>query len=449
MAFDTDGMKKRRMQKNEELHKRLQQQKKLMLRLVAAVGILIGCAVLIFFVPWGRYETGPQQTQPQQTQPQQTQPQQTDPLQTDPTGTGVIPETTEDLSARELYTVIHIAAAGDLNVTDKMVASGGITFDFSQVFQDVMPLLSDADLTLLNFEGILCGNPYGSQLGSAPPQVLTALTNAGVDMLQVANSKIINNGMFGLETTLQSIRNAGLLSVGAYATNQDYSRSGGYVIQEVGGIRVAFVAFTKGMDGMALPEGNEDCVNLLYEDYSSNYKKINSTKIKRILRNVENQKPDITIALLHWGSEYNDAHNATQESIKEMMFAGGVDAIIGTHPHYVQQIELNEQDGTFIAYSLGDFISDAERSGTEYSIVLNLEITRNNISGETKVTGYEYTPIFTVADEKGILKVVRLREAIKAYEAGHVSRVTKETYDQMVYALGRVESRVHPPEEKK
>ena len=426
MAFDTDGMRNRRKQKNEELQQRLQQQKKLMMRLLAAAGILLGCAVLIFFVPWGMYETGPQQTEPGVT------------LNTDP-----VVETTEDALIRDPYTVIHIAAAGDLNVTDKLVASGGITFDFSQVFQDVMPLLTDADFTVLNFEGILSGNPYGSQLSSAPSQVLTALNNSGVDMLQVANSKIINNGMFGLQSTLQTIQNEGMLSLGAYATNQDYSRSGGYVIQDVGGVRVAFVAFTKGMDGMALPEGSEDCVNLLYSDYSSNYKKVNSTKIKRVLRNVENAKPDITIALLHWGSEYNDAHNATQESIKSLMFENGVDAIIGTHPHYVQQVTLNE-DGTFVAYSLGDLISDAERAGTEYSIVLNLEITRNNISGETKVTGYEYTPIFTAQQTDGTLKVVRLKEAIRAYEAGHVNRVTKEEYDKMIYALSRVESRVNP-----
>lgn len=430
MNFDTDGIKKRRTQKNEERQQRLQQQKKLMTRLFAALGILIGCAVLIFCVPWSMYETGPHQTDPQQTET----------LQTEPTGTDIVPETTEAVSSRDPYTVIHIAAAGDLNVTDKLVASGGITFDFSEIFLDVIPLLTDADFTVLNFEGILNGSPYGSQLNSAPPQVLTALKNAGVDMLQVANSKIYKNVMYGLEATLQSIQNAGMLSVGAYASNKDFNSSGGYVIQDIDGVRVAFVAFTKGIDGMALLEGSENCVNLLYEDYASNYKKINSTKIKRILRNAENQKPDITIALLHWGSEYNDAYSATQESIKELMFANGVDAIIGTHPHYVQKMELNE-DGTFIAYSLGDFISDADRAGTEYSVVLDLEITRDNMTGETKVTGYSYTPIFTAVDEKGVQRVLRLREGIAAYDAGHVNRVTKETYDKMIYALKRVDER--------
>ena len=430
MNFDTDGMRKRRSQKNEERQQRLQQQKKLMQRILAAVAILIGCAILIFFVPWSKYETGPDQTEPTQTEPIQTGTDVTEP----------VVETTKEESSRDPYTVIHIAAAGDLNVTDKLVASGGITFDFSQMFLDVIPLLTDADYTLLNFEGILCGSPYGSQLGSAPPQVLTALQNAGVDMLQVANSKIINNGMYGLETTLQSIRNAGLQSLGAYTTNKEYRDSGGYVIQEIDGIRVAFVAFTKGMDGMALPEGSEDCVNLLYEDYASNYKKVNTTKIKRVLRNAANQNPDIIIAMVHWGSEYNDAHSATQESIKNLLFDNGVDAIIGSHPHYVQEMELRS-DGTFIAYSLGDFISDAERAGTEYSVVLNLEITRDNLSGETKITNYEYTPIFTASDEKGVLRVLRLREGIKAYEAGHVNRVTKEVYEQMLYALKRVDER--------
>ena len=439
MNFDTDGMRKKRSQKNEQRQQRLRQQKTLLLRIFAAVGILIGCAALIFLVPWSDYETGPRPTEPTE-------------IETVPTGTDTtentapnettepVTETTEEGILRDPYTVIHIAAAGDLNVTDKVVASGGITFDFSQMFLDVIPLLTDADFAVLNFEGILSGSPYGSQLASAPPQVLTALQNAGVDMLQVANSKIINNGMPGLQTTLQSIQNAGLLSVGAYASNKDYKNSGGYVIQDIGGIRVAFVAFTKGMDGMALLDGNEDCVNLLYEDYASNYKKINTTKIKRVLRNAANQNPDIIIALVHWGSEYNDTHSATQESIKSLLLDNGVDAIIGTHPHYVQEMELRD-DGKFIAYSLGDFVSDAERAGTEYSVVLNLEITRDNLSGETKITGYEYTPIFTAADENGVLRVIRLREGIKAYESGHVNRVTKETYDKMVYALKRVEER--------
>ena len=59
--------------------------------------------------------------------------------------------------------------------------------------------------------------------------------------------------------------------MGAWANNQEAKESGGYTIREVNGIRVAVVAFSKGMDSMALPAGSENCVNLLYEDYDTEY----------------------------------------------------------------------------------------------------------------------------------------------------------------------------------
>ena len=40
------------------------------------------------------------------------------------------------------------------------------------------------------------------------------------------------------------------------------------------------------------------------------------------------------------------------------------------------------------------------------------------------------------------MKVVRLREAIAAYEAHQLDRVTESTYEAMQYALGRVEARI-------
>ena len=75
-------------------------------------------------------------------------------------------------------------------------------------------------------------------------------------------------------------------------------------------------------------------------------------------------------------------------------------------------------------------------------MLLDLEITKDNITGETKITGYSYTPIFTVTQEGMPRKVVRIREAMEAYEAGYIDRVSKQTYDAMAYALTRIEARV-------
>ena len=108
----------------------------------------------------------------------------------------------------------------------------------------------------------------------------------------------------------------------------------------------------------------------------------------------------------------------------------------------MQKISWDPQAGTFVAYSLGDFLSDAQQPGSEYSVILDLEITKNNDTGETKITGYSYTPIFTVTQDGQLVKVVRIKEAMAAYEAGYIDRVSKETYEAMAYALERIEARV-------
>ncbi len=352
------------------------------------------------------------------------------------------PEQTEPPVVAE-DTVLHIVAGGDVNITDKVVASGGAAYDYSSVFLDVLPILTGADLTLLNFEGSVYGTPYGSELHSAPVQLLTALKNAGVDVLQTANSHSVTNGLRGLTATNDAIRAAGLQPLGTYADTAEYKQYKGYLLYEISGVKIALVAFTKGMDGRSLPEGSEDCVNLLYTDYSSTYKSINEDRITEVLRAVAREEPDITIAMLHWGSEYNDQANSTQTKICRLMRELGVDAIIGTHPHYVQQMGIDSDSGLFTAYSLGDFLGDAEIAGTNYSVLLDLEITRDGATGKTTVTGWDYIPIYLHYGEDGSLQLLRIREAVTAYENDYIGKVSAEVYSAMKSALTRIESRVN------
>lgn len=419
----------RRTQRAQERQRREQQrqrdQKKMMVRLAVALAALILCAVVILAVALTRHNAGtPTQPTEQTPELQQT----TAPAVTEPT------------------TVIHIVAGGDLNVTDGTVAAGNRTgvYDYSGVFLDVAPILADADLTLMNFEGNLYGEPYGSQNVSAPQQMVQALADAGVDLVQAANSWSIRNGIFGLQSTLQGIRAAGMEPLGAYASQEEFDASKGYYIRSIGGIRVAFVAFTKGMDNMGLPAGCEDYVNLLYTDYSTAYSKVDTAGITSILRSVAEEQPDLTIALLHWGSEYNENISSTQKKIVKLMAEEGVDAILGTHSHRLQQMGFDEKTGIFVAYSLGDLFGDASMPATAYSVILNLEITKDNQTGATSITGYDYTPIYTVCDpETGApLKVLRIRQAVKAYEQFFVGRVDEATYTGMSTALTRIEERI-------
>jgi len=103
---------------------------------------------------------------------------------------------------------------------------------------------------------------------------------------------------------------------------------------------------------------------------------------------------------------------------------------------------LDPETGTFVAYSLGDFFSDAQQPGSEYSVILDLEITRDNTTGETSITNYSYTPIFSVVEEGKDAKVLQIHQAMRAYEAAYLERVTQKTYEAMAYALQRIEARV-------
>lgn len=337
-------------------------------------------------------------------------------------------------------TVIQLVAAGDLNINDAVVAAGGQEYNYTDTFMDVSHLLAAGDITVLNFEGNLCGAPYGTATSSAPQALIEALSKCGVDMLQLANSYSINHGISGLQATIQSVKEAGMEPLGVYADERAYKLGKGYTIKDVQGVKIAFVAFTKGMDGMTLPQGSEHCVNVLYSDYDSTYQELDKDAIHQVFDAVAEENPDLTVAMLHWGSEFNDTISKTQENLVKLLQERGVDAIIGTHPHYVQQMTYDPESGQFVAYSLGDFLSDGERSGTEYSVILQLEITKS--AAQTKITGYSYTPIFSVAERGMPLRSMRIRESIAAYESNYIKRVTDRTYESMTYALGRIDTRI-------
>ena len=438
MAYD-DELSRRREKREAARQKQLQEQKRLRTMLIVAGVILVLCtAGIILLARNFGGDPAPEVQTPAATEA---------PVQTLPSE-----ETEATTSRRNAATTIHIRAAGDLNITNSVVESGLVAsgYDYTRPFLDVAHLLSEADLTMLNFNGNISGEPYGSATVSSPSQILDALRSIGVDIVQTANCASVHNGLIGLKSTLSAVRQAGLTPIGSYATPQDYVADKGYTICDIQGIKVAVVAFSKGVGGMGMPAGNEDCVNLLYTDYASYYQKVNKERIDAILKAAAAEKPDITIAMLHWGSEFNDVISESQQYIAALMLKRGVDVIIGSHPHMVQKIEFNESAGTLVAYSLGDFFGDASRDGTYYSIILDLEITKDPEMGTTKVTGFSYTPIFTVKESEsadGFRRVVRIEQAMKAYEQNYVDKVTDSAYANMQKALKRIKARVTGVEE--
>ena len=436
MAIDPEELNQRRKQREEQRKKRRRAKRLMVLRLVIAALVLAGCG-------YGIYRMTQTAGQPIQA----TLATQPDVVETEPPETEA--PTVARLDQEKEPVTINLVAGGDLNITDKVIWSGqeGGEFNYTKAFMDVAPILSEADLAFMNFEGNVCGAPYGTATTSAPVQIIEALKNAGVDMLQVANSCSITNGVLGLTSTLNNIRSVGLETLGAYTSEEEFNRTKGYTIVTINDVKIAFVAFTKGVGGLGMPAGSENCVNILYEDYYTKYQKINRTKIEAILKAAEAEKPDLTVALLHWGSENNDTVYETQEDIVYIMQKAGVDVIIGSHPHRVQHVTYDELTGNLVAYSLGDFFGDGKKDGTFYSILLDIEITKDYETGVTRVTDWTYVPIYTLSETEcdGDRRVIRIENAMSAYEMNFVDKVTESCYENLKFSLERIKARIVPP----
>lgn len=434
MALDRDELNKRRQEREAQRKQRQKAKRMMYIRIAIACVVLIGCGVGIFMMTRGNENT-PADAPVMSTEVVEVTEEVTVPVTEEPRG-----------AWDQAPVTINLVAAGDLNVTDKVIWSGqeGSNFDYTNAFMDVAPIFSEADLSVLNFEGNVCGTPYGSATVSAPIEMIQALKKAGVDMMQLANSCSISNGLIGLNSTLNNIRASGIEPLGAYSSVEEFRRSKGYTIVTVQDIKIAFVAFTKGVGSLGMPAGSEDCVNILYKDYYTTYREVDTEGITSILKAAKTESPDLIVAMLHWGSEDNDTIYDTQESIVKLMQKNGVNVIIGSHPHRVQKVTYDENNGNLVAYSLGDFFGDGTKSGTNYSIMLDLTITKNYESGITRVTDWDFVPIYTLSESEcdGKRRVIRIDNAMSAYELNFVDKVTSDCYKNLQFAVDRINARV-------
>ena len=425
MAHEQENNQIRRRPRSRQRRRRQPSRLLLLLAAILTVAVLIAAGVLLVLLLRPGAEPAPTQPTIMQTQPTAPQPTQ--------------PKTT-----------ITLAFGGDLNITDNVVSAGDhlTHYDYTDLLLDIAPILAGADASVINLEGTLYGQPYGGDSASAPPELMDALAAAGVDFIQMANSYSIYNGLSGLRQTLAGIRQAGMEPLGAYANNEEFEQNRGFTLRNINGVKVAFVSFTKGMeDGLRLPSGSEHCVNLLYKDYTSTYSDIDEEGITAILRDVALEEPDVTIALLHWGSAYNGIVSDSQKKIVKLMQKEGVDAIIGNHSHYVQEVQYDQEKGTLVAYSLGDLLGDAKKANTNASTILQLQITKDPATGKTTISGYDHTPIYiatTQTDGVTRTKVLRIRDAMAAYEANSIHKVSETTYTAMKTALSRIVARIKP-----
>ena len=360
------------------------------------------------------------------------------------------------LEERANHAVATVNAVGDIFLTDAMIADARQadgSYDFSHQFENVIVALSQADLTIGNLEGNFIGSEFGRENGSYPNEFAQELYHIGFDLLQTANSYTIYNGLSGLESTKAVIEDNGMHALGAYTSAED-RKNNQVVIKDVNGVRIAFVALTKGLGNLAMPSDTQCSVDLLYEDYTSDYSKVNSKAITALLERAKEKKPDVIIAALHWGSENQEEISDTQKEIVDLMLQNGVDVVLGSHSHLVSEIETRKvtlEDGTqkdcVIAYGLGDFCA-AEPEQCNTSIILNLEFTRD---GETTtVSKASYTPVSSVdwgKEAQNRYCVMLTDTETELYESNYYERVSTQMYEAMRSDLEALRKKLDPQDD--
>jgi poly-gamma-glutamate synthesis protein (capsule biosynthesis protein) len=297
---------------------------------------------------------------------------------------------------------VTIAAVGDVmlmatQIYDAKTESG---FDFDPVFSLVEPYIKEADIAVANLETPVAGNEMGFSVSgelredgtrgysyfNAPSEILDALKNAGFDILGTANNHALDKNKEGLENTIRAIRAAGLESMGTNLPDEEKSA----LIKEVNGISIAFLAYTNSVNGNSGGYAGDElshAVNFIDED-----------TVAGDIRLAKQSGADIVVLCLHTGEERTSEPTWNQKQWAEDFVAAGADVIFYAHPHVLQPMEwvtagdgADERQG-FVAYSLGNFISNMDGDDCARSVVAYVDIVKD--AQGARVEGARYLPTY-------------------------------------------------------
>ncbi|MFZ5942366.1 MAG: CapA family protein [Bacteroidota bacterium] len=257
-------------------------------------------------------------------------------------------------------------------------------YDYSSYFRN-LPELGTADITLGNLEVNLAGPPYkGYPQFSSPDALAISLKEAGFDILVNANNHALDRRKKGLERTHRILDSLDLIHTGTFRDSLE--RAVHYpLIFEKKGVRFALLNYSYGTNGLTVQPPN-----------IVNY--IDTTQIAADIEKARLASPDLLIAFMHWGNEYERTENRTQRELARFLLAHGTDVIIGSHPHVVQPIERSPE-GKLIVWSMGNLISNQRERYRNGGIIVSLEVEKN--PEQTFVKSSSYLPVYVCKPVEG------------------------------------------------
>lgn len=339
-------------------------------------------------------------------------------------------------------TTIHMSVIGDIMSHSgnfkNAYNSSSKDYDFSNTFKNITKYIQNADIAVGNLETTFAGKSRGYSgypTFNTPEALGKNLKDLGIDVLSTANNHCMDKGYSGLESTLNFLDEFGISHTG---TSRSKDEQNTILIKDVNGIKIAFLSFTYGTNGITIPSDKKYAVNLIDKDL-----------IKEQIKLAKEQNVDLICVSMHWGIEYKLKQNKTQEDLADFLFENGADIILGSHPHVLEPMEkrtitLNDgstKDG-FVIYSLGNFMSGQIYANTKSTVILDIQLTKN---ADHKITidSINYIPLYLY--DKGENSKSRTRytlmdinQSIADYESGKSTAVSKSLYNTLKDELSTI-----------
>lgn len=286
---------------------------------------------------------------------------------------------------------VSVLTAGDamahLPQTQAAYSKEDGTYSYSEVLRWITPFVKTFDLSIINLETTLAGEPYkGYPQFSAPDSYAADLQTAGFNLFCVANNHSVDRYNSGVIRTIDVLNGLGIRHTGTFKDKNQ--RDSLYPLMlDINGIRIAVLNATYGTNG--LNPKPPVTVNM-----------INRAEIAEDIMKARNKGAEIVIAAIHWGDEYKRFPNAFQKSTAQFLADNGVDIIVGHHPHVLQPVEWIKgaaEDTTrdvLVIWSLGNFYSNQRDRYRDGGMFVNFELVKNINTGKITVEQPSWYPFW-------------------------------------------------------
>ncbi|MDQ3072706.1 MAG: CapA family protein [Bacteroidota bacterium] len=307
------------------------------------------------------------------------------------------------------FNTVSLTFAGDIMMHQPQITSaemGGGKYDMEPVFRFISPYIERSDIAVANLETTLAGQPYsGYPQFSAPDTLAWFLKNAGFDLIVTANNHSADKGLKGITRTLDVLDRYDIPHTGTFR-NRDEKNSTYPLIIEKNGLKLAFLNYTYGTNGLPVPA--PAIVN-----------PIDTTQIREDIAAAKAAKADAVIVLIHWGLEYELQPNKEQENLARFCFSRGCDLLIGSHPHVLQPARWEAykkdtlEDQGFVVYSLGNFVSNQRKPNTDGGMLFYVTLQKNKFTNVLTVGETTFLPTWVFISNANDRKTYHILPAVK------------------------------------